>query len=137
MQEGQLFNEIYFFVKGEVKVFTTLHLENNGVFFEETIQIDELAGGDVFGEHFYITKEPSNVRIVGANRGEFIKVSFREDIRSVDTPLSKRVKQNSLRYPTDEELLDQYKIYCEQKLRQLDFIGGIYKQSKNKNQQLI
>ena len=55
----------------------------------------------------------------------------------METPLSKRVKQNAVRFPTDEELLDQYKIYCEQKLKQLEFIGQIYSKDKGKNKEFM
>jgi len=63
------FNDILFFVKGEVIVFKTLHLEHNGIFFEETIEIERLSGGSVFGESFYLSKENSTVKIMAVNRG--------------------------------------------------------------------
>lgn len=53
------------------------------------------------------------------HRGEFIKVSFRDNISTIETPLYKRIRQNAARFPTDEELLEQYKQFLVQKCKQL------------------
>ena len=58
-----------FFVKGEAKVFKTLNLCADGETFTETIEINTLSEGDVVGEHFYSSKEPSTIKIIGVNRG--------------------------------------------------------------------
>ena len=50
-------------------------------------------------------KEPSGVRIVSVHRGEYIRVSFKDNISTIETPLYKRIRQNASRFPTDEELL--------------------------------
>ncbi len=137
INEGSLFSEILFFVKGEAIVYKTLKLENNGVYFEETIEIDQLNEGDVFGEKFYLSKEISSIMIVGKSRGEFIKVSFKDNVNTIDTPLYKRIRQNAVRYPTDQEILDQYKVYLVQKLKQVEYLNDLYKMNKNKNPELI
>ena len=73
----------------------------------------------MYGEHFYAGKIPSTVRITGMTRGEFIKVNFKDDVHTVENALYKRIRQNALRFPTDEELFDQYFIYLHQKVKQL------------------
>jgi hypothetical protein len=45
------------------------------------------------------------VKIVSVHRGEFIRVSFKDDIKTIETPLYKRIRQNASRFPTDGELL--------------------------------
>jgi hypothetical protein len=137
VNEGSPFSEILFFVKGEAIVYKTLKLENNGVYFEETIEIDQLNEGDVFGEKFYLSKEISSIKILGKSRGEFIKVSFKDNVNTIDTPLYKRIRQNAVRYPTDQEMLDQYKVYLVQKLKQAEYLNDLYKMNKNKNPELI
>ena len=42
-----------------------------------------------------------------------------------------------MRYPTDQEILDQYKVYLLQKLKQVEYLNDLYKMSKNKNPELI
>jgi hypothetical protein len=73
---------------------------------------------------------------VGKSRGEYIKVSFKDNVNTIDTPLYKRIRQNAVRFPTDEEILDQYKVYLVQKLMQVEYINNIYKMNKNKNPEL-
>lgn len=46
-------------------------------------------------------------------------MSFKDNVNTIDTPLYKRIRQNAARYPTDEEILDQYKVYLTQKLKQV------------------
>ncbi len=73
---------------------------------------------------------------MGKSRGEYIKVSFKDNVNTIDTPLYKRIRQNAVRFPTDEEILDQYKVYLVQKLMQVEYINNIYKMNKNKNPEL-
>jgi len=61
------------------------------------------------------------------HRGEFIRVSFRDNISTIETPLYKRIRQNATRFPTDEELLEQYKEFLVQKCKQLEFLNKTYK----------
>jgi len=92
--------------------------------------------GDVFGEKFYLSKEISSIKIVGKCRGEYIRVSFKDNVNTIDTPLYKRIRQNAARYPTDEEILDQYKVYLAQKLKQVEYLNDVYKMNKSKNTEL-
>ena len=62
----------------------------------------KLCEGDVFGEKYYLEKEPSSVKIVGVHRGEYIKVSFKDNISTIETPLYKRIRQNASRFPSDQ-----------------------------------
>ena len=95
------FNQILFFIKGQAVVYKTLKLQNNGTYFQEMVQIDQLSEGDVFGEKFYLNKEISDIKVIAKNRGEYIKVSFKDNVNTIDTPLYKRIRQNAIRYPTD------------------------------------
>lgn len=90
----------------------------------------------MFGEKFYLTKEISSIRVVGKSRGEYIRVSFKDNVNTIDTPLYKRIRQNAARYPTDEEILEQYKVYLVQKLKQVEYLNDVYKMNKNKNGEL-
>jgi hypothetical protein len=58
-------------------------------------------------------------------------------VNTIDTPLYKRIRQNAARYPTDEEMLDQYKVYLVQKFKQIEYLNDLYKMSKKKNPELI
>ncbi len=42
-----------------------------------------------------------------------------------------------MRYPTDQEILDQYKVYLAQKLKQVEYLNDLYKMNKNKNPELV
>jgi CRP-like cAMP-binding protein len=119
IDEGQPFNEILFFVKGEANIYKKLKLESKHGAWEETILMGKLSEGEVFGEKYYMDKESSGVKIVGVHRGEFIRVSFRDNISTIETPLYKRIRQNASRFPTDQELLEQYKLFLMQKCKQL------------------
>jgi len=57
-------------------------------------------------------------------------------VNTIDTPLYKRIRQNAARYPTDEEILDQYKVYLAQKLKQVEYLNDVYKMNKSKNTEL-
>ena len=96
-----------------------MKLENKSGVWEETILMGKLSEGDVFGEKYYMDKEPSGVKIVSVHRGEFIRVSFKDNISTIETPLYKRIRQNASRFPTDHELLEQYKQFLLQKCKQL------------------
>jgi hypothetical protein len=72
-------------------------------------------------------RETSGVKIVSVHRGEFIRVSFRDNISTIETPLYKRIRQNATRFPTDEELLEQYKQFLAQKCKQLQFLQTLYR----------
>lgn len=61
----------------------------------------KMGEGDVFGEKYYMGKELSGVRIVSVHRGEYIRVSFKDNISTIETPLYKRIRQNASRFPTD------------------------------------
>ena len=98
--------------------------------------MDKLGEGDVFGQKYYMDKEPSGVKIVSVHRGEYIKVSFRDNIHTIQTPLYKRIRRNASRFPTDEELLEQYKQFLTQKCKQLEFMKTIYKKDKDVNEEL-
>lgn len=78
-----------------------MRLENKHGSWEEVILMGKLSEGDVFGEKYYMEKEVSGVKIVSIHRGEFIKVSFRDNISTIETPLYKRIRQNAARFPTD------------------------------------
>ena len=67
--------------------------------------------GSVYGEHFYTGKIPSTVRIIGTSRGEFIRVSFKDDVHTIENALYKRIRHNSMRFPTDEEPFSQFKFF--------------------------
>lgn len=41
-----------------------------------------------------------------------------------------------MRFPTDQELLSQFKLYLNQKLKQLEYICTIYKKNKDKKVEL-
>ena len=41
-----------------------------------------------------------------------------------------------MRYPTDEELLEQYKSFLMQKCKQMEFLMTLYKNDKNVSQEL-
>lgn len=41
-----------------------------------------------------------------------------------------------MRFPTDEQLFSQFKIYLCQKLKQLEYLCTIYKENKEKKQEL-
>lgn len=58
-------------------------------------------------------------------------------MNTIDTPLYKRIRQNAVRFPTDQEILDQYKVYLVQKLKQAEYLNDLYKMNKNKNPELI
>ena len=73
---------------------------------------------------------------MGKSRGEYIRVSFKDNVNTIDTPLYKRIRQNAARYPTDEEILDQYKVYLAQKLKQVEYLNNVYKMNKSKNTEL-
>lgn len=83
IDEGNMFNDILFFVKGEAKVYRTLYFENEEGPFTETIEIETLVEGNVYGEHFYTSKTPSTIRIIGTTRGEFIRVNFKDDVHTI------------------------------------------------------
>lgn len=76
------------------------------------------------------------MKIVSIHRGEFIKVSFRDNISTIETPLYKRIRQNAARFPTDEELLEQYKQFLVQKCKQLEFLQKVYKNDENVTEEL-
>lgn len=63
-------------------------------------------------------------------------MSFKDNVNTIDTPLYKRIRQNAARYPTDEEILDQYKVYLAQKLKQVEYLNDVYKMNKSKNTEL-
>lgn len=63
-------------------------------------------------------------------------MSFKDNVNTIDTPLYKRIRQNAARYPTDEEILDQYKVYLTQKLKQVEYLNDVYKMNKSKNTEL-
>ena len=63
-------------------------------------------------------------------------MSFKDNVNTIDTPLYKRIRQNAARYPTDEEILDQYKVYLAQKLKQVEYLNDVYKMNKSKNNEL-
>ena len=64
-------------------------------------------------------------------------MSFKDNVNTIDTPLYKRIRQNAVRFPTDQEILDQYKVYLVQKLKQAEYLNDLYKMNKNKNPELI
>lgn len=76
-------------------------------------------------------KEASGVKIIGVHRGEFIRVSFRDNISTIETPLYKRIRQNASRFPTDAQLLEQYKIFLNQKVKQLEFLQQVHKDDRS------
>lgn len=39
---------------------------------------------------------------MGTTRGEFIRVSFKDDVHTIENALYKRIRHNSMRFPTDE-----------------------------------
>lgn len=41
-----------------------------------------------------------------------------------------------MRFPTDEELLSQFKLYLGQRLKQLEYICTIYRDNKDKKNEL-
>ena len=137
VEEGQPFSEILFFVKGEASVYKRLRLRGKaGVCWEEVVLMGRLSEGDVFGEKYYMDKESSGVKIVSTHRGEFIRVSFRDNISTIETPLYKRIRQNAARFPTEEELLEQYKQFLLQKCKQLEFLEKVYKNDENVRDEL-
>lgn len=69
-------------------------------------------------------------------RGEFIRVNFKDDVHTVENALYKRIRQNALRFPTDEELFDQFLIYLNQKAKQLEYLLLIYKNDGVKGREL-
>lgn len=63
-------------------------------------------------------------------------MNFKDDVHTVENALYKRIRQNAMRFPTDEELFDQYTIYLNQKMKQLSFLVEVYKNDKEKIKEL-
>ena len=72
---------------------------------------------------------------MGVNRGQYIRVGFKDNIHAVENELYKRIRQNASKFPTDEEFLNQYKIYLDQKYREVSFLCELYKNDKQKLKQ--
>ena len=135
VEEGQIMNEILFFVKGEALTYKRLKVRKGDAEWEETVMMGKLTEGDVFGEKHYMSREASGVRVVSAHRGEYIKVSFKDNISTIETPLYKRIRQNAARFPSDEDLLQQYKQFLLQKQKQLEFLLQLYKKDNSISQE--
>jgi hypothetical protein len=78
-----------------------------------------LGEGSVYGEYFYANKLPSTIRIIATTKGELIRVNCKDDVHTIENAFYKRIRHNSMRFPTDEELFSQYQLYLTQKLKQL------------------
>ena len=118
-------------MKGEALTYKRLKVRKGECEWEETVMVGKLAEGDVFGEKHYMSREGSGVRVVSAHRGQYIKVSFKDNISTIETPLYKRIRQNAARYPSDDDVLLQYKQFLLQKQKQLEFLLQLYKKDSS------
>jgi hypothetical protein len=64
-------------------VYSTLHFEGDHGSFSETIEVETLGEGSVYGEHFYTNKIPSTIRIVATSRGEVVRVNCKDDVHTI------------------------------------------------------
>ena len=70
-------------MKGEANIYKKLKLKGAKGVWEESILMGKLSEGEVFGEKYYMDKETSGVKIVSTYRGEYIRVSFRDNISTI------------------------------------------------------
>jgi len=117
IQPGRKINFLLFLMSGKARITTMLTFESGGKKIQREVELQDMTKDSVFGEYFLVNNVLSTVKIVATDRGEYAKVHLQEDIKASNSILSKRILEEAARFPTDLEVLEQYRLHLYEQYR--------------------